>query len=152
MLTLHTLSNTDRPHKTSRRVGRGVGSKRGKTCGRGSKGDKARSGFKNHFGLEGGQLPLFRKLPVRGFSNERFRKHVFPINLSDINERYQDGEVVNVQTLEEKGYVLRRMTGGIKILADGELKKKVTIEAQAFSEKAKEKLDKLSISYKVVGI
>lgn len=150
MISLSTLVNTHRPTKKGRRVGRGVGSKRGKTCGRGAKGDKARSGYKHHFGREGGQLPLYRKLPCRGFPQERFRKEVYAINLGKIDELFNDGEVVNFNSLREKGLAHRQAVKGVKILSGGELTKKVTIEAHAFSEGAKEKLEKLSIPFKIV--
>ncbi|MES2344386.1 MAG: 50S ribosomal protein L15 [Chlamydiota bacterium] len=150
MITLSTLGNTHRPTKKARRVGRGVGSKRGKTCGRGAKGDKARSGYKHHFGREGGQLPLYRKLPCRGFGNERFRNEVYAINLGKIDEHFNDGDVVNYQSLKDKKLAPRQATNAVKILSGGELTKKVTIEAHAFSQCAKEKLEKLSIPFKIV--
>lgn len=150
MINLSTLTDTHRHRKKVQRVGRGVGSKRGKTCGRGSKGDKSRSGYKYQFGREGGQLPLYRKLPCRGFSNSKFRKEVCAVNLGKIEEFYLDGEVVNFDSLRQKGLVSREAVRGIKILSDGELTKKVTIEAHAFSQTAKEKLEKLAIPYKIV--
>jgi len=151
MITLNSLSNTHRPHKKVQRIGRGPGSNRGKTCGRGNKGDKARCGYKQRYGEEGGQKPLYKRLPCRGFSNGRFKSHVHAINLSLINYLYNDGEVVNHQTLKEKGYAPRRLGGGIKILADGELEKRVTIEAHHFSKEAQNKLQKKSIPFKVVS-
>lgn len=151
MISLSALSNTHRPAKKGRRVGRGVGSKRGKTCGRGAKGDKSRSGYKHHYGREGGQLPLYRKLPCRGFPNTRFQKEVYAINLCKIEESFKDGEVVNLATLREKGLAPKVAPVTIKVLADGELTKKVTIEADFYSKSAKEKLDKLAIPYKVVA-
>ena len=150
MITLDQLKNTTRPKKKIQRVGRGMGSKRGKTSCRGHKGDKARSGYKRHYGREGGQLPLYRKLPCRGFSNSRFATVVYSINLGLINQLFSDGEVVNEQSLREKGYAPRAMLGGLKILGTGELTKKVTIEANAFSEAAAEKLQKSAIAFKVV--
>jgi len=148
MITLSTLSNTHRPHQQVQRVGRGLGSKRGKTCCRGSKGDSARRGYKSRFGNEGGQLPLYRKLPVRGFSNGRFKSEVYAINLSLITQLYQDGETVNTKTLREKGCCPREVCGGLKILSNGDIKKKVTIEAHAFSKGAIAKLEKAKISFK----
>lgn len=150
MIHLSTLSDTHRHRKKVQRVGRGVGSKRGKTCGRGSKGDKSRSGYKYQFGREGGQLPLYRKLPCRGFPNGRFRKEIYAVNLGKIDELYTDGEVVNFETLRQKGLAPRQAIHGIKILSKGELSKKVTIEALSFSQGAKEKLEKLAIPYKIV--
>lgn len=150
MITLSSLSNTSRPYKKSRRVGRGLGCKRGKTCGRGVKGDKARRGYLCRFGNEGGQIPLFRKSPIRGFNNGRFHNVVHAVNLSLIEQLYKDGETVNLKTLREKGYAPREKKGGLKILSSGELSKKVTIEASAFSKQAQEKLEKAKISFKII--
>lgn len=152
MITLSQLSNTHRPQKKPYRVGRGMGSKCGKTCGRGSKGDKARRGYKNAFGKEGGQIPLYRKLPTRGFTNGRFKNEVFAINLDMIEKLYQAGEIVNLKTLQEKGHAPRRVPGGLKILSNGELKKKVSIEANFFSQAAEEKLKKNGISFQQVPL
>lgn len=152
MITLSDLHNTHRPHKKVKRVGRGMGSKRGKTCGRGVKGYKARTGYSRRYGHEGGQLPLYRKLPCRGFSNHRFASTVFAINLKRISELFSDGEEVTLVTLRKKGIAPRRYTGGIKILGNGELTKKVAIEAHMFSQGAKEKLEKLSVSFKQIPL
>lgn len=150
MTTLSKLANTHRPRQKIQRVGRGVGSKRGKTCCRGFKGDSARRGSKSRFGYEGGQLPLYRKLPIRGFSNERFRGEIYAINLRLIEQLFQDGETVNLQTLREKGYAPRAPSGGLKILSSGEITKKVTIEAHAFSKGTVAKLEKAGISFKQI--
>ncbi|MBS0647940.1 MAG: 50S ribosomal protein L15 [Verrucomicrobia bacterium] len=151
MITLGSLSDTHRPRKRVQRVGRGIGSKRGKTCTRGVKGDKARRGYKGRFGYEGGQLPLYRKLPTKGFVNGLFRNDVYSINLGRLNMLFKDGDVVNLKTLRERGYAPRDPKGGLKILAQGDLSKKVTIEAHAFSKGAVEKLEKAKISFKVLG-
>lgn len=151
MITLSQLSNTHRPKKKVQRVGRGPGSGRGKTSCRGNKGDKARSGYKQRYGEEGGQKPLYRRLPTRGFPNGRFRSEVVAVNLSLLNELFNDGDVVNFDTLRDKGYAPREVKGGLKILANGDLTKKITIEAHAFSEAAKEKLEKQRIPFKVVN-
>lgn len=151
MITLSTLSNTHRPRQKVQRVGRGIGSKRGKTCCRGVKGDSARRGYKRRFGNEGGQLPLYRKLPVRGFSNGRFKSEVHAVNLSLINQLYKDGETVNMETLREKGYGPRKVCGGLKILSNGEIKKNITIEAHAFSKGAIAKLEKAKVSFKQIS-
>jgi large subunit ribosomal protein L15 len=145
MKTLATLKNSHRSRRDVKRVGRGPGSGKGKTCGRGEKGAGARSGYKRRWGYEGGQFRMFMKLPIRGFSNARFRKTFDTINLSQIDAMYEDGEVVNAQTLSEKGF-LSGSTNGIKILGNGELTKKVKIEAQAISNGAREKLQKAKIS------
>lgn len=151
MMNLAQLSNTHRPTKKRYRVGRGMGSKCGKTCGRGVKGDKARRGYKHHFGQEGGQIPLYKKLPTRGFTNGMFKNEVFAINLGMLNQLFADGETVSLQTLQEKGFAPRRVPGGLKILSGGELSKKVTIQASFFSKAAVEKLTKNGISFQQVS-
>lgn len=150
MIILSELSNTDRPVRKVQRVGRGNGSRRGKTCGRGSKGDKARCGYKQRYGYEGGQMALYRKSPIRGFPNGRFRSEHLSVDFSLINMLYKDGETVNLETLLEKGFGRRRMPGGLKILSGGEIQKKITIEAHAFSQEAIKKLEAKSIPYKTV--
>jgi large subunit ribosomal protein L15 len=152
MIKLSELANTHRPAKKIKRVGRGVGSKRGKTCGRGVKGDKSRRGYQNRFGQEGGQIPLYKKLPTRGFSNARFRIATFAVNLGFLDKFYKDGEAITLETMQEKGLAPRRVPGGLKILSRGELTKKVTIEAAAFSEAAREKLEQGKIAYKVISL
>ena len=146
-MELHALTNTTRPKKRRKRVGRGIGSGLGKTCGRGVKGAGSRSGYKTRTRYEGGQLPLYRKLPVRGFSNAAFRSpRLDTINLAQIEEIFQDGEIVSINTLCEKGY-LSNSTPGLKVLGNGELTKRVRIEAQAFSASAEQKLQDASITY-----
>lgn len=153
MITLASLNNSSRPKKKVQRVGRGEGSGRGKTCCRGEKGDKSRSGYKRRHGNEGGQLPLYRKLPCRGgFVRGPFRKEQYAINLSLIETLFNDGDVVNYESLTKIGYAPRRMKGGLKILSKGTLTKKVTIEANSFSAAAQKKLEDLKISFKVVPI
>ena len=150
MVTLSELKNTSRPKKKTQRVGRGIGSKRGATSGRGTKGDGSRRGYSRRYGYEGGQVPLYRKLPIRGFTRGRFVKIAKAITLADIDQHFADGETVNPQTLREKGMIPRRVPGGIKILATGDLTKKITIEAHAFTAGAKQKLESKSISFKVI--
>lgn len=149
MLKLSELKNTSRPKKKVQRIGRGIGSKRGATSGRGGKGDSARQGYKKRFGYEGGQVPLYRKLPIRGFTRGRFVKPSHAISLSTLEAYYSDGETVNEATLREKGLIPRRVPGGIKILANGELTKKLKIEANSYSEAAKQKLEAKKIHFKV---
>ena len=122
MMNLSQLSNSHRPTQTARRIGRGMGSKRGKTCGKGNKGDKSRCGYKRRYGHEGGQMPLYKKSPTRGFSNARFAAVSSAINLGMIDKLFKEGELVNLKTLQEKGYAHRRVDGGLKILSKGELK------------------------------
>jgi large subunit ribosomal protein L15 len=148
MITLNTLKNTSRPKKTPKRVGRGPGSGLGRTCGRGNKGDGSRSGRKERHSYEGGQFPLFRKLPVRGFSNNTFKKTYYVINVGQINEWFEDGDLVNETSLRDRQFVKGRIDG-VKILGEGEITKKVTIEATAFSQSAIDKLEAAKIAYSV---
>lgn len=151
MITLHNLTNSHRVEVNVQRVGRGVGSRRGKTSGRGHKGDKSRSGYKCRYGKEGGQLPLYRKLPTRGFSNEGFRKAPFAINLSMIDSLYESGETVSAQTLIDKGFSPRKIANGIKILSVGEISKKgIIIEATSISKNAIKKLEHSKVEFKLV--
>ncbi|MCB1084616.1 MAG: 50S ribosomal protein L15 [Chlamydiia bacterium] len=149
-MNLAELKDTHRKPKRRKRKGRGPGSNRGKTSCRGHKGDKSRSGYKRRAGKEGGQLPLFQKLPHRGFSNERFKVAIYEINLGRINDIFEDGDVVNRETLLQKGFPLRRMKGGFKVLASGDITKKVVIEANKFSKNAIVKLEKQGIEFKRV--
>ena len=148
MIQLHDLKNTHRGDKKRKRVGRGPGSHRGKTSCRGHKGDKSRSGYKRRVTKEGGSLPLFQKVPVRGFSNARFKVPIYGINLSLLDQFFEDGEVINKQTLIDKGFSTRRMRDGFKVLAEGKLTKKVCIEANSFSKNSVQKLEKEDIEFK----
>ena len=134
------LSNL-RPPKgathAKKRVGRGHGSGNGKTAGRGHKGAKSRSGFKHKRGFEGGQMPLHRRVPKRGFHNP-FRVEYEVINLDTIADLFDDGAEVTPEALRARGLVAR--TGGIKVLARGDIAKKLTIRAHKFSGKAAEKI------------
>jgi large subunit ribosomal protein L15 len=150
MITLSVLKNSSRPKKKIQRVGRGIGSKRGATSGRGTKGDGSRRGYSRRYGYEGGQVPLYRKLPVRGFTRGRFDKASQEVTLAQIEKYFADGETVNFETMRQKGLIARTLPGGVKILANGELTKKVHIEAHAFSAAARQKLEAKSISFKVV--
>jgi large subunit ribosomal protein L15 len=151
MFNLAELKDTSRPPKKVQRIGRGVGSHRGGHSGKGGKGDSHRSGYRKRFGYEGGQVPLYRKLPIRGFTRGLFVKASQVISFEKIEQYYRDGDTVNMTTLREKGLIPRKLPGGIKILAVGKLTKKVTIEAHRFSESAKQKLDEKSISYTVLS-
>jgi large subunit ribosomal protein L15 len=147
MHSLSQLKNTSRPPKKSRRIGRGIGSKRGATSGRGGKGDSHRQGYSKRYGYEGGQVPLYRKLPIRGFSRGTFVKPGAAISLATIEAYYQNGETVTQETLRAKGLIPRRVPGGVKILANGELTKKVKIEVHHYSEAAEQKLKDKGISF-----
>jgi large subunit ribosomal protein L15 len=149
MITLNNLQNSSRSFKRRKRVGRGIGSGVGKTCGRGEKGAGARAGYKRRWGYEGGQFRTFAKMPIRGFSNARFRKAYDTVNLGQIDAVFEDGEVVNAFTLAERGF-LSGLTYGIKILGEGEITKKITIEVAALSETAREKLQKAGIQFTLV--
>ena len=123
-----------------KRVGRGIGSKKGKTCGRGTKGAKARAGYKRRWKGEGGQLPLHRKIPIRGFTRGRFLSKVLTVNVGLLEQRYEDGEVVNCASLRERGIFSQRGDLSLKVLGSGTLTKCLKIESDAVSEKAKEKI------------
>ena len=150
MFNLSNLKDTSRPPKKVQRIGRGIGSHRGGHAGKGGKGDSHRSGYRKRFGYEGGQVPLYRKLPIRGFTRGRFVKQTVSISFSKIDEQFRDGEKVTPETLREKGLIGRKVPGGVKILAFGTLTKKISIEAHAFSAAAIEKLKELSIPHKVL--
>ena len=137
-MKLHELSPAPGSVKESYRKGRGTGSGNGKTAGRGHKGQNARSGGGVRPGFEGGQLPLYRKLPKRGFKN-RFAVNYAIVNVSDLN-RFEDGEVVNLDKLLETR-VVRKPLDGLKVLGNGEITKKLTVEAKVFSATAKEKIE-----------
>jgi len=149
MISLGTLSNSHRPKQRTKRVGRGPGCGLGKTCGRGEKGAGARSGYKRRLGYEGGQFRTFMKIPQRGFSNARFRRPYDAINLGQIDAMFSDGDVVDLNALVFHGY-LSGKTYGLKILGDGELTKKVTIEAHAYSDSAREKLRAGKVTFVVL--
>lgn len=127
-------------NKKKRIVGRGQGSGRGTTAGRGNKGQKSRSGGKTYVGFEGGQMPLYRRLAQRGFTNYPFKKSYEVINLGDIQKHYNDGETVDNVSLIEKGLV--KNAALIKILSDGEFTKKLNFSVDAVSAAAKEKIEK----------
>ena len=137
-MNLHELSPAAGSTKEAYRKGRGSGSGNGKTAGRGHKGQKARSGGGVRVGFEGGQMPLVRRLPKRGFNNI-FAKRLEAINVSAL-EKFEDGAVVDAQALLEKG-ILSKCEYGVKILGNGSLTKKLTVQASAFSASAKEKIE-----------
>ena len=127
-------------NETRTRVGRGIGSGLGKTSGRGHKGQKARSGGGVRRGFEGGQTPLYRRLPKRGFSNAKFTTRYATINLDDLNKYFKDGDVVTPEVLKEKG-ILKNQLSGVKVLANGTLEKKLTVKANRFSSVAISKIE-----------
>ena len=123
-----------------KRVGRGIGSGTGKTSGKGHKGQNARSGGGVRPGFEGGQIPLYRRLPKRGFTNSLFKKEYAIINLETLDKLFNDGDAVSMETLLEKG-VIRKELNGLKVLGRGEITKKLTVKAAIFSASAKEKIE-----------
>ncbi|GHV16619.1 50S ribosomal protein L15 [Spirochaetia bacterium] len=128
-------------NKRKRIIGRGQGSGRGTTAGKGNKGQKSRSGGKTYVGFEGGQMPLYRRLAHRGFSNYPFKKSFQVVNLGEIEKRYENGETVDHATLIRKGLV--KGTVPVKILANGDFSKKLTFKIGALSGSAKEKIEKV---------
>ena len=135
---MNELSPAEGSTQVAKRKGRGIGTGNGKTGGRGHKGQKARSGGGTRIGFEGGQMPLARRIPKRGFNNI-FAKPLERVNVSDLN-RFEDGAEVNANILLATG-VLSKCTYGVKILGNGELTKKLTVKANAFSAGAKEKIE-----------
>jgi large subunit ribosomal protein L15 len=128
-------------NKDRRIIGRGSSSGRGTTAGRGHKGQQSRSGGKVYVGFEGGQMPLYRRIAKRGFSNYPFRKEYEVFNLCDIEVRYENGETVNRESLVMKG-LLKKVSSLIKVLGDGDLTKKLTVDVDKVSASAKGKIEK----------
>ncbi len=137
-MKLHELSPAEGSVKKAWRKGRGIGSGNGKTAGKGHKGQNARSGGGVRPGFEGGQNPLYRRLPKRGFNN-RFAKVYAVVNVKTL-EKYADGDVIDVNTLLSDR-VIRKAHDGLKVLGDGEISKKITVRATVFSAAAKEKIE-----------
>ena len=138
-MKLHELSPQEGSTKANFRKGRGPGSGNGKTAGKGHKGQNARSGGGVRPGFEGGQLPLYRKLPKRGFKNFLFKKNYTIINVQSLN-KFDDGDVVDNAALLVKG-IINNVNDGVKVLGEGELTKKLTVKAAVFSAAAKEKIE-----------
>ena len=136
-MKLHELKPAEGSRKARKRVGRGIGSGNGKTAGRGMKGQNSRSGGGVRTGFEGGQMPIYRRLPKRGFKNV-WAKHYAEVNFSSLN-RFDDGAVVDPVALIETG-ILKNVRDGIRILGDGELTKKVEIIANGYTKSAVEKI------------
>ena len=146
-MKIHELSPVAGSTQVGKRKGRGIGSGNGKTGGRGHKGQKARSGGKVRVGFEGGQMPLVRRVPKRGFINIH-AKPLTAINLAVLNQ-FEDGAVVDAAALIEKG-ILSSCPYGLKVLSNGNLTKKITVKAAAFSESAKEKIQQAGGKTEVV--
>ena len=147
-MKLHELMQNAGAKQTRKRVGRGMGSGLGKTSGKGEKGQKARSGVSIPATFEGGQLPLYRRLPKRGFSNAQFKIKYATINVSDLN-KFEDGTEVTPALLRETG-LLKNQLDGVKVLGNGTLEKKLTIKANKFSTEAISKIEKSGSKYEVI--
>jgi len=139
MMKLENLPKS-KETKATKRVGRGPGSGMGKTSTRGQKGQLARSGASISPWFQGGQTPLYRRIPKRGFNNARFETKYASINLDIINKYFKDGEVVTPEVLKERG-IIKKQLSGVKVLGNGTLEKKVTVKANRFSSKAVTKIE-----------
>ena len=148
-MKLHELEKNIGATKAKKRVGRGPGSGLGKTSGRGQKGQKARSGGSINPVFEGGQLPLYKRLPKRGFSNKRFKKEYAIVNIESLNV-FEDKTVVTPALLKEKGLITKEYNSGVKVLGDGELKKKITIQANKFTKSALAKIEESGSKAEVI--
>jgi large subunit ribosomal protein L15 len=138
-MKLHELSPAAGSTKERKRIGRGAGSGQGKTAGKGHKGQKARAGRGMRPGFEGGQMPLQRRIPKRGFNNI-FRTEMAIVNVAALEANYDAGAVVTIDSLIEKGLV-KKVLDGVKVLGYGELSKALTVQANAISESAKQKIE-----------
>lgn len=147
-MKLHELKPTDGARKDKTRVGRGTGSGCGKTSGRGHKGQKSRSGGGVRPGFEGGQMPIYRRLPKRGFKNV-WRKEYAEVNVETLEKFFDDGATIDAVALVEAG-ILKNVLDGVRILGNGELTKKLTVKAQGFTKSAKEKIESAGGSAEVV--
>ncbi len=147
-MKLHELSPAAGSTKARKRIGRGAGSGQGKTAGKGHKGQKARAGRGMRPGFEGGQMPLQRRLPKRGFNNI-FRTEMAIVNVAALDKAFEAGETVTVDALVKKGLV-KKVLDGVKVLGNGELTKALTVQANAFSETAKQKIEALGGKAEVI--
>ena len=147
-MKLHELERNIGAQQKRKIVGRGPGSGLGKTSGKGHKGQNARSGGGVNPVFEGGQLPLYRRLPKRGFSNDRFKVRYATVNIGDLN-MFEDGTLVTPALLKEVGLVKKELDG-VKVLGDGELTKKLTIQANKFSSNAIEKIEEAGSKIEVI--
>ncbi|MBQ6623980.1 MAG: 50S ribosomal protein L15 [Mogibacterium sp.] len=138
-MRLHELKKPEGSTKAPKRIGRGQGTGQGTTAGRGMNGQNSRSGGGVRLGFEGGQMPLYRRLPKRGFNN-KWAKEYAEINVKDLN-KFDDGATVDAAALMEKG-IVKKALDGIKVLGNGELEKKLTVKAAKFSKSAAEKIEK----------
>jgi large subunit ribosomal protein L15 len=137
---IHEITKSAGKHRPRKRVGRGEGSGHGKTSGRGHKGAASRSGWTERAGFEGGQMPLIRRMPKRGFSNANFRTLYHVVNVRHLEARCDDGAAVTVETLAEAG-IVRDAKRPLKVLGDGDLSKKLNVTAARFSASARQKIE-----------
>jgi large subunit ribosomal protein L15 len=147
-MSLHEVNQGIHKHKQPNRKGRGLGSGQGKTAGRGHKGQRARSGFKQLPIFQGGGSPLVRRVPKRGFTNS-FALTIANVNVSEIQDLFEAGEEVSIESLQTKG-LLKKTFDLLKVLGNGDLSKKVNVSAHRFSESAKEKIEKAGGTVTVV--
>lgn len=148
-MDIQTLSPAKNSNRKSFRVGRGLGSGLGKTSGKGHKGQNARSGGGVRPGFEGGQLPLIRKLPIRGFNNYNFKKQYATVNVGDL-EMFDANSVITQELLYETRVIGKMMPYGLKVLGDGELSKPLTVKAAKFTKSAVEKIEKVGGKTEVI--
>ena len=142
------LSAPQGANKKPKRVGRGSSSGLGTTAGKGNKGQQSRSGGKTYVGFEGGQMPLYRRIARKGFSNYPFKKEYVCINVEMLETKFNDGETVNKASLIEKGFISSKAKSMVKVLGNGEITKKLTVEVDKVSASAKEKIEKAGGSVK----
>ena len=148
-MKMHELKPADGAKTSAKRLGRGIGSGLGKTSGKGHKGQNARSGGGVRPGFEGGQMPLVRRIPKRGFNN-RFRKVYSIVNLSALENKFENGAIIDADALLESGVLSKVEDAGVKVLGGGELTKAFTIKANKFSASAKEAIEKAGGSVEVL--
>lgn len=138
-MKLHELSPAEGSKKAVKRIGRGPASGQGKTAGKGHKGQKARAGRGMRPGFEGGQMPLQRRLPKRGFNNI-FAKEIAIVNVAALDKKFEDGATVDIEALKAAGLIKKELDG-VKVLGNGEITKKLTVQVNAFSDSAKAKIE-----------
>ena len=144
------LSAPQGANKKPKRVGRGSSSGLGSTAGKGNKGQQSRSGGKTYVGFEGGQMPLYRRIARRGFSNYPFKKEYVCINVEQLEAKFNDGETVDKTSLIEKGFISSKNASLVKVLGNGEVSKKLTVVVDKVSESAKAKIEKAGGSVSLV--
>jgi len=138
-MKLHELSPAEGSKKAVKRIGRGPASGQGKTAGKGHKGQKARAGRGMRAGFEGGQMPLQRRIPKRGFNNI-FAKEIAIVNVAALDKRFEDGATVDIEALKASGLIKKELDG-VKVLGNGEITKKLTVKVNAYSDSAKAKIE-----------